>query len=56
MYLITDTYGTRKTAWTWRAALDWLAYCSPEAVVTHRLTGKVMASRVWTRPKQVFCG
>lgn len=46
MYLITDDYGTRQTAWTWAQALEWLAACSPNAVIQNRFTGRVLASRV----------
>lgn len=49
MYLITDSYGTRQTAWTRSGALSWLAACSPDATITHRLTGKVVAVRSFTR-------
>lgn len=45
MYEITDSYGTRKTCWTWAEALSWLAACSPSAVVRNRFTGRVIAAR-----------
>ena len=49
MYKVQDSYGTNKTAWTKREALSWLAACSPQAFITHRLTGKVVASRSFVR-------
>jgi hypothetical protein len=45
MYLITDDYGTRQTAWTWAQALDWLRACSPTARVYSRITGRLIATR-----------
>ena len=45
MYRITDSYGTRQHAWTWCAALSWLAACSPEARIENRITGRVIAQR-----------
>ena len=45
MYVVTDSYGTRQTCWTWRTVLAWLAACSPDAIVTHRLTGVMLAHR-----------
>ena len=49
MYKILDSYGTKKTCWTWREALSWLAVCSPDARIVHRLTGVTLASRKWVR-------
>jgi hypothetical protein len=49
MFLITDSYGTRRTAWTRAAALEWLAVCSPEAKIVHRLTGRTLAARTFAR-------
>jgi hypothetical protein len=49
MYRIIDTYGTHKTCWTWAEALAWLAACSPEALVVHRLTGAFLAGRSFTK-------
>lgn len=49
MYLVIDTYGTRRPAWTWRAALDWLAACSPDARIVNRLTGRVLAERHYSK-------
>lgn len=46
MYLITDTYGTHQTAWTFAQALAWLSACSPQAFITNRFTGRVVAARV----------
>lgn len=45
MYRITDTYGTDRTCWTWAEALQWLAACSPTAVVSNRFTGRILAAR-----------
>lgn len=45
MFLITDSYGTRKTAWTWAGALSWLAACSPDAAVFNRITGRLLVTR-----------
>lgn len=49
MYVITDSYGTRQTAWTRRTAMAWLAVCSPDAQIAHRLTGMLIASRSYVR-------
>ena len=49
MYRITDTYGTHQTCWSWSAALAWLAVCSPEARIVHRLTGALLAGRTFVR-------
>jgi hypothetical protein len=49
MYVITDSYGTRKTAWTRAEAFAWLAACSPDAQITHRFTGRLLAARSFTR-------
>ena len=49
MYLITDTFGTHQTAWKWSTALEWLAVCSPDAQIAHRLTGVILAKRTFTR-------
>lgn len=49
MYRVSDSYGTCKTCWTWAEALSWLAACSPVAVVTHRITGRVIAARGVTK-------
>lgn len=45
MYLITDSYGTRKVAWSRSEAIAWLAACSPDAVIRNRITGRVLAAR-----------
>ena len=45
MYLITDSYGTRQTAWSWTNALSWLAACSPDARISNRFTGRLLATR-----------
>jgi len=45
MYRITDTYGTDRTAWTWKEALAWLAVCSPTARIHSRITGRLIAGR-----------
>lgn len=45
MYLITDNYGTRKVAWRFCDAMEWLRYCSPVAEIRNRITGRVMARR-----------
>lgn len=49
MYLITDSYGTRQVAWTFRQALSWVAACSPEAAIKNRFTGRTIATRVQFR-------
>ena len=49
MYLITDSYGTKQTAWTYRQALAWVAACSPEATIRNRFTGRTIATRVQVR-------
>lgn len=49
MYRVLDSYGTHKTCWTWREALSWLRYCSPDAVITNRFTGKQLAGRSYRR-------
>jgi hypothetical protein len=49
MYRITDSYGTNKTAWTRKEAFAWLAVCSPEAKITNRITGRVIAARKFSR-------
>ena len=49
MYLITDTYGTRQVAWTFRQALAWVAACSPTAMIQNRFTGRTIATRVQVR-------
>ena len=49
MYCIVDTYGTRQTAWRWAAALTWLAACSPNAAIYHRVTGRLIAHRQFER-------
>lgn len=49
MYLVTDSYGTRRAAWTYRQALDWLRYCSPNAAVFNRFTGRLIAVRNFTK-------
>lgn len=48
MYEIVDDYGTHKTCWRWKTALEWLACCSPKAIITHHLTGALLAHRVVT--------
>lgn len=45
MYVVLDSYGSRQTCWTWREALSWLAACSPDARIEHRLTGVMLAQR-----------
>jgi len=45
MYLITDSYGTRQTCYTWRTALEWLAACSPDAAIFNRVTGRLLSTR-----------
>jgi hypothetical protein len=45
MYKIIDSYGTDQTAWTYKDAQDWLAYCSPVAVIMNRFTGRILAIR-----------
>lgn len=45
MFIITDTYGTRKVAWTRAEALCWLAVCSPDATITNRFTGRLVGAR-----------
>ena len=49
MYRIIDTYGTHQTCWSWKQALSWLASCSPEALIVHRLTGSLLAHRTFSR-------
>lgn len=49
MYLITDSFGTRQTAWRWRTAMEWLRCCSDDARITHRVTGRCLARRVAAR-------
>jgi hypothetical protein len=49
MYRIVDTYVTHKVVWTWAQALAWLAACSPEALIVHRLTGVFLAGRTFTK-------
>lgn len=49
MYLITDSYGTNRTAWTWAEAQSWLAACSPQATITNRFTGRFIAGRNWSK-------
>lgn len=49
MYLIIDSFGTNQTAWTKAGALAWLAACSPSAVIVHRLTGRTVAARQFSR-------
>ncbi len=49
MYKIVDSYGTCQVCWTWKEALEWLAACSPYAVVFNRFTGKILAIRVQQR-------
>ena len=46
MYLITDSYGTRQTAWTLRSALQWLACTAAEGgTIRNRFTLRVVARR-----------
>lgn len=46
MYLISDSYGTRKTCWTFREALAWLACTAPECgTIRNRITLRVIARR-----------
>lgn len=45
MFMVTDSYGTRQTCWSWAEALRWLAACSPVAQVRNRFTGRVIAAR-----------
>jgi len=45
MFLITDSFGTEQFAWTRKGALEWLAVCSSEAVVTCWVTGRVVMAR-----------
>jgi hypothetical protein len=49
MYIITDISGTHRTAWTRSGALAVLAKCVPEAIITHRFTGRVIAFRTLNR-------
>lgn len=49
MYRITDNYGTRRTAWTRREAMEWLAACGDYAVITNRFTGRLIAARQFHR-------
>ena len=46
MYLITDSYGTRQTCWTWAEALAWLACTAKEGgTIRNRFTLRVIARR-----------
>ena len=46
MYLISDAYGTRKVAWRFSTALEWLACCAPECgTIRNRITLRVVARR-----------
>ena len=44
-YEITDTYGTRRRAWSIGEAMDWLRYCSPGAMICDAWTGRFIAAR-----------
>lgn len=46
MYWITDDYGTSKIAWRYSTALEWLAACSPTAIIFNRFTGRFVAGRI----------
>lgn len=46
MYRITDDFGTDQTAWTWRAALEWVAACSGHVHISNRFTGRLLATRI----------
>lgn len=45
MYEVLDTYGTRQVEWTYQAAHEWLSSCSEFAIIRHRATGELLASR-----------
>jgi hypothetical protein len=45
MYLVIDSYGTRRPCWSWRTAVSWLGAASPDAAIVNRWTGYVLASR-----------
>lgn len=49
IYGIRDNYGTRRTAWTLRAAMAWLPYCGTTAIIYNRLQRRVVAYRVQQR-------
>ena len=49
MYLVRDTYGTRRACWSMAEAMDWLRYCSPNAWIESRLTRRVLRVRIVTR-------
>lgn len=46
MYLVTDSYGTCQTCWTYREALNWLRCCSPDAYIFNRFSGRKVAGRI----------
>lgn len=45
MFRITCNYGTDRTTWSMREALEWLAACGPVAEIRNRLTGRVVRTR-----------
>lgn len=46
IYLITDSYGTRKRAWTYAQALEWLACTAREGgTIRNWFTLQVVARR-----------
>lgn len=49
LYLVTDSYGTRKLCWTMNAAMAWLPFCSPAARVRNFITGKTLVVRNFSR-------
>ncbi len=49
MYKVTDSYGTNVNCWTWSTAMSWLTVCGPNAAIHNRLTGTLLAHRLWRR-------
>lgn len=46
MFTVRDDYGSRHHCWTMAEALDWLRYCSPNAWIESRITGRVLRARI----------
>lgn len=49
IYGVRDNYGTRRTAWTLRAAMAWLPYCGTTALIYNRWTRRVVVVRIQRR-------
>lgn len=44
-YEVRCNYGTKQKAWTIKQALEWVSVSGEVAVIIHRLSGELVASR-----------